>query len=173
MIELVADECYFSCYLFLMVDRWIHFDQRVSVGYGYIVWLTLIEALRVLSAVIFAWGNYKIFWVEIEIWFDEARQARLWLAAKIALFLVSLVSIFYAVLYLALAGVWLNFGSLNSIADIATKRTHFEVATAWLLTGFAALGLGAAGYALGPQAKKFEGKGNDAWKVSSVLSLLC
>ncbi|KAK0638698.1 hypothetical protein B0T16DRAFT_462455 [Cercophora newfieldiana] len=172
--EIFRDVCWATgvfafWYFFVVVDRWIHYDQRASVVYGYIVFLTLIEALRVLSAVIFAWGNYKIVWVEIEIRFDPVKQGRLWAAAKVALFLLSLVSIFYAVLYLALAGVWLDFKSLNSIADIATKRTSFEIATAALLTAFAGLAFGSAVYALKFQAEKVDGKGNSAWKNRWLL----
>ncbi|GAB1320804.1 hypothetical protein MFIFM68171_11014 [Madurella fahalii] len=151
-------------YFFLMIDRWIRFDQRASVAYSYIVFVTLIESLRVLSAIIFAWGNYKVVWVEVETRFDEIWQGRLWTAAKLALFVVSLVSIFYAVLYVALAGAWLDFLSLNSIADIATKRTSFEVATAALLTVFALLAFGSAYYAVRYQSRKVDGKGNNALK---------
>lgn len=161
-----------SWYFFLMIDRWIHFDQRASVAYGYIVFVTLIESLRVLSAVIFAWGNYKVVWVEVETRFDEIWQGRLWTSAKFVLFVVSLVSIFYAVLYVALAGAWLDFLSLNSIADIATKRTSFEVATAALLTVFALLAFGSAYYAIRYQSRKVDGKGNNALEVSFVIWFL-
>jgi len=147
-----------------MIDRWIHWNQRPS-AYGYIIFLTLIESLRVLSAVIFAWGNYRVVWVEIETRANEFWQRWLWVAAKVTLFLVSLVSILYALLYLALAIVWLEFRSPNSIADIATKRTSLEVSMAALLTAFSLLTIGALWYAIQLQARKVDGKGNSAWKV--------
>jgi hypothetical protein len=140
--------------------------------YGYIIFLTVIESLKVFSAVIFAWGNYKIVWVEVEIWFDRKWQGYLWTAAKVGLFLVSLVSIFYTVLYVALAGVWLDFRSLNSIADIATKRTSFEVATAGLLAAFTGLAFGNAVWALVGKSVEVDGRGNSAWKVSLPSSYL-
>lgn len=156
-------------YFFLAIDRWLHYDQRASVVYGYIIFLTLIESLKVFSAVIFAWGSYKIVWVEIQIFFDLKWQGYLWMAAKVGLFLVSLMSIFYAVLYVALAGVWLDFRSLNSIADIATKRTSFEVATAGLLAAFAGLAFGNAVWAVVRKAAEVDGRGNSAWKNRFLL----
>lgn len=160
--------CFCSWYFFLMIDRWVHTNQR-PMSYGYVVFLTLIESLRVLSAIFFAWGNYKVVWVEIETRWDHVWQGYLWTAAKVGLFLVSLVSIYYIFLYVALAGVWLDFRSLNSIADIATKRTQFEIATAALLTVFALLTFGTALYAIRYQARKVDGKGNNALKVSGLF----
>ena len=158
-----------------MIDRWFHYSQRVSVSYGYIIFLTLVEILRVFSAVIFAWGNYKIVWVEVEPRYSLGRQGQLWLAAKVALFLVSLVSIFYAVLHLTLAVAWLCFWSLNSIADIATRRTSFEVATAAFLAAFTALTFCILVHAIFFQSRKVDGKRNDAWKVGlrSVFPRVC
>ena len=153
-----------------MIDRWIHLNQRAS-AYGYIIFLTLIESLRVLSAVIFSWGNFRVVWVEIETRTNEFWQRWLWVAAKVTLFLVSLVSILYALLYLALAIVWLEFRSLNSIADIATKRTSLEVSMAALLTAFSLLTLGALWHAIGTQARKVDGEGNSAWKVRLAVSI--
>jgi hypothetical protein len=119
----------------MAIDRWIHYDQR-SVAYGYIVFLALADWIRVASAIVLVWGTYIVVWKDLEGRFRKNQRGYWWFAAKIAIFLVFLVSFFYVVLYLCLSVVWMEFRSLNSIADIATKRTHFEIATAALLTGF-------------------------------------
>jgi len=116
-----------SWYLLTVIDRWIHYDQRF-VQYGYILVPALFEGLRVGSGIILLWGTYTVVWKELENRFPEEQQGKWWFAAKFTIFIVGLVAFFYFVLNLALSIVWMQFRSLNTIADIATKRTGFEVA---------------------------------------------
>lgn len=157
-----------SWYFFLMIDRWLHHTQR-PCAYGYIVFVTLFESLQALSAVIFTWGNYRVVWLEMETRFSEVWQNRLWKAGRAALLLVSLFSINYVLLSVAHASVWLKFYRLNSTAYVATITTAFEITTAALLMIFALLTCVTASYTLLYQAKKCDGRSNNAWKVSSLL----
>jgi hypothetical protein len=115
-----------SWYFFAVLDRWLHYDQR-AVSYGYIFVLPIFETSRVASSVYYLWGNYIVVWRELEDRFPRKTQGHWWFAAKFAIFIVGLVSTYYVILYIAQAGVWVEFLSLNTIADIATKRTGFEI----------------------------------------------
>ncbi|KAI1373091.1 hypothetical protein F4677DRAFT_448685 [Hypoxylon crocopeplum] len=130
-------------YLMVTTDRWLHCYGR-SVIYGYIILTSFWESVRVSSTIILLWGTYKVVWRELESRFDSRQRRIWWIAARFAIFVVGLMSIYYVVLYLALAIVWMEFLSLNTIADIATKRNQFELSITvfffvfCLLTGAAA-----------------------------------
>ena len=74
----------------------------------------------------------------------ERSQGAWWLAAKIAIFLVGLISFYYVVLNIATAVVSLKFLSLNIIADVATNRHSFELAMTAFFTVFGILPIFAA-----------------------------
>lgn len=99
-----------------------------AVMYGYLLVGPVFEALRVASTILLLWGTYTVVWKELEDQFSIWQQGVWWFAAKLLVFVVSLMAIFYVVLDIALSVVWLEFFSLNSIADIAGKRTDFEMA---------------------------------------------
>ncbi|KAK3943368.1 hypothetical protein QBC46DRAFT_307422, partial [Diplogelasinospora grovesii] len=134
-------------YLIAVIDRWIHYDLR-SVVYGYILLAPVWESSRVTSTVLLLWGTYTVVWKELENRFTPREQGRWWFAARVALFVVSLMSIFYVALYIALSVVWMEFFSLNVIADIASKRTAFEIAMTAFFFAFGLLTLVEATYAL-------------------------
>ncbi|KAK0627761.1 hypothetical protein B0T14DRAFT_493792 [Immersiella caudata] len=126
-------------YTVTAADRWLHFEQR-ALPYGYILLVPILQIAQVISAIWFLWGTYKIVWNELERRFvHERSQGLWWLAAKIAIFVVGLVSFFYFVLEVATAVVWLQFLSLNIIADVATKRNNFELAMTAFFTVFGLL----------------------------------
>lgn len=94
----------------------------------------MIEILRVTSTILILWGTYTVVWKELEDQFSPRQQGIWWFAARSLLFIVTLMAIFYVVLGVALSVVWLEFFSLNAIADIAGKRNDFELAmTAFFL----------------------------------------
>ncbi|KAI0125390.1 hypothetical protein BJ170DRAFT_501392 [Xylariales sp. AK1849] len=144
-------------YLLSTLDGWFHY-WRVSVSYGYVFLNPISEFFRVGSSVLFLSGTFKTVWLELEDRFTLKVQAYWWTSANIALFIVSLVSIFYVVLYLALAIVWIEFLSFNTIADVATKRTHFEITMAALSFAFGMLIVYAASATLFSKAKKINGR---------------
>jgi hypothetical protein len=110
------------------------------VPYGYILIYPVSEILRVVSTILFLWGTYRIVWRELQSRFDSEKDRWLWwLAAKVTIFIVTGVASFYLILYLGLAIAWLQFLSLNATADIASRRTQFEVAMTAMFSGFALL----------------------------------
>ena len=113
-------------YLITTLDRWIHYDHR-RVIFGYIIVGPFFEPLRIASTIYLIWGTWKVVWRELEYRFTH--PGYWWFGAQFALFIVILVSLYYLVLYLALAIIWMQFLSLNTIADVASKRTAFDVAT--------------------------------------------
>ena len=118
--------------------------------FGYIILAPVWEFFYVGSANLILWGTFTVVWKEFQ---REERftrtQLKLWgLAANFAIFIVGLVSLFYVILYLALAIVWMEFFSLNTIADVATKRTGFEIAMTAFFFGFSLLTVAAATYAI-------------------------
>ncbi|CAM1505509.1 Fc.00g111460.m01.CDS01 [Cosmosporella sp. VM-42] len=146
-------------YLIVVVDRWLHYDHR-SVPFGYILLAPIWEFFYVGSANLILWGTFTVVWKEFE---REERftklQMRLWgLAANFAIFMVGLVSLFYLILYLALAVVWMEFFSLNTIADVATKRTGFEISMTAFFFSFSLLTAAAATYAIFWRIRRAEGK---------------
>jgi hypothetical protein len=147
----------------MVVDGWMHYDN-LAVRYYYIIFLTIWESLRVTSAIFFCWGTYRVIWTDLQPRFEDSHEERRWhqghwwFVAKCAIFLVCLVSIYYVGLYIALGVVWLLFRSLNSIADIATKRTQFEISVAAMLSGFTLLTLTAGTFAFTWRARKYDGQ---------------
>ncbi|KAL8366167.1 hypothetical protein RB595_004781 [Gaeumannomyces hyphopodioides] len=136
-------------YFTVVLDRWIRWDSR-AVAYGYIVWLALCEFVRVAAGIYLQWGLYKVVWREL-VARGRVRREHLrwwWLAAKAAIALVFLLAVFYLVLQLTTAVVWLQFASLNTIQDIATRRNQFAVVTAVFCVVFAALTVFAAANAM-------------------------
>lgn len=104
------------------------------------------------------WGTYKIVWNELDGRFTEKQQGIWWFGGKCAIFLVCMVSLFYTILYLALSIVWMEFVSLNTIADVATKRTQFEISMAALFFGFSLLTVGTATVAIVWGSSKIDGR---------------
>ncbi|KAK3324534.1 hypothetical protein B0T19DRAFT_232064 [Cercophora scortea] len=143
-------------YIITAIDRWLRYDGR-AVKYGYIIIAPIWESFRVTSTILLLWGTYTVVWKELEDHFSPRQQGIWWFAAKFALFIVALMSIFYVVLYLALSVVWMEFFSLNVIADIATKRTGFEIAMTAFFMVFGLLTLAEATAALVIGAVKVHG----------------
>ncbi|KAK3687820.1 hypothetical protein B0T22DRAFT_479103 [Podospora appendiculata] len=143
-------------YIITAIDRWLRYDGR-AVKYGYIIIAPIWESFRVTSTILLLWGTYTVVWKELEDHFSPRQQGIWWFAAKFALFIVALMSIFYVVLYLALSVVWMEFFSLNVIADIATKRTGFEIAMTAFFMAFGLLTLAEATAALVIGALKVHG----------------
>ncbi|KAK3319153.1 hypothetical protein B0H66DRAFT_533655 [Apodospora peruviana] len=148
-------------YIMVVIDRWMRYhDARPTrpVQYGYIMWAPVWELFRITSTVLLLWGTYTVVWKELEDQFSVQQQKLWWLAAKFAVFVVTLMSIFYVVLYIALSAIWLEFYSLNAIADIATKRTQFEVAMTCFFMVFSLLTLVEATAVVWVQAVRVHGQ---------------
>ncbi|KAI3320304.1 hypothetical protein HD806DRAFT_507139 [Xylariaceae sp. AK1471] len=143
-------------YFFAVLDRWLHYDQR-AVSYGYIFTMPIFEISRVASSVYYLWGNYIVVWRELEDRFPRRAQGYWWFAAKFAIFIVGLVSTFYVILYIAQSGVWVEFLSLNTIADIASKRTGFEITMTAFFFVFGLITLAAASASLLWKARTMDG----------------
>jgi hypothetical protein len=129
----------------------------VAVVYGYIFVLPVVEIFRIASSVYYLWGTYIVIWKELEDRFPRRQQGYWWFAAKFAIFVVGLVSVYYSILYIAQAGVWVAFLSLNTIADIATKRTGFEIAMTAFFFLFGLITLTAASASLLWKARMLDG----------------
>ena len=142
-------------YFLKTLDQWLHYNQQL-VTYGYVFIIPITELLRVFASVLICWGQYTIVWKDLEERFDES-QGKLWFSAKVAIFIVSLVSLFYVVLTFALVIMWAEFLSLNTIDDIATKRTNFEVAMAVAFTVFGLFTVGAATATICYKSKRADG----------------
>ncbi|KAH9884835.1 hypothetical protein F4778DRAFT_521682 [Xylariomycetidae sp. FL2044] len=130
-------------YFFTLIDRWLHYSQR-PVKFGYVLVTPIWECFRIASTIIFLWGTYQVVWKELEDRFNRKQQNMWWMAARFAIFVVGLVSVYYFTLNVALAIIWLDFRSLNSIADVATKRAQFEVSMAVFFFVFSLLTVAAA-----------------------------
>src|SRR5262249_16909871 len=122
-----------SWYIAEATDRWLHYDQ-IAVSFGYVLFSPLAEIPHVPSTILFLSRTYRVIWGDIKKNANFRRVIRKrpltwWLAAKIALFLVILLSLYYITLSVAAAAVWVRFYSLNVIADVATKRSSFALAT--------------------------------------------
>lgn len=106
-------------------------------------------------------------WNELERRFETKKsQGAWWLAAKVAIFIVGLVSFYHVVLRIAMALVWLQFLSLNIIADVATKCNDFELAMTAFFTVFSILTLLAAVATIFFCAREREG----SWAKVSMFS---
>lgn len=140
-----------------MLDRWLHYDQR-AVSYGYIFVMPIFEISRVASSVYFLWATYTTIWRELEERFPKRHQGYWWFSAKFAIFIVGLVSTYYVILYIAQVGVWVEFLSLNTIADIATKRTGFEITMTAFFVVFGLITLAAASASLLWKARRMDGE---------------
>lgn len=116
-----------SWYLLCVIDRWIHHDNR-PVKFGYILVLPFFEVTKVASSLILIMGTFTVVWRDLEPRFPKNQQGKWWFAAKMLLFFTGLMSLYYWVLKFSLAVVWMQFASLNTIADVATKRTQCEMA---------------------------------------------
>ncbi|ETS74569.1 hypothetical protein PFICI_13053 [Pestalotiopsis fici W106-1] len=145
-------------YLFNSVDGWLH-HTKTSVTFGYILVHPFAEAFGVTSTLLLLWGTFRIIWDELVDRFPSIREQRFWwFAAKFTIFVISLISIYYTALFLALAAAWVRFMSLNTINDIATKRTGFEIAKGSFNFAFTLLVLAASSLTFLWKAKKFEGR---------------
>ncbi|KAM7208579.1 hypothetical protein V8F20_001002 [Naviculisporaceae sp. PSN 640] len=149
-------------------DRWLHYEQRV-LPYGYILFEPVLHIIRVISTIWFLWGTYKVVWNELERRFETKKsQGAWWLAAKVSIFIVGLVSFFHVVLRIAMAVVWLQFLSLNIIADVTTKCNDFELAMTAFFTVFGILTIFAAVATIFFRARKREG----SWAKTRVYLVL-
>ncbi|KAF7556184.1 hypothetical protein G7Z17_g1669 [Cylindrodendrum hubeiense] len=157
-------------YLGITIDRWIHYDT-LKVAFGYILFIPVWEFFHVLSTIFILWGTYAIVWKELDGRFTEKQQKICWLAAKVAILVVCMVSLFYTILYLALSIIWMEFVSLNTIADVATKRTQLELSMAALFFGFSLLTAGTAAVAIIWGSTKIDGKTRVVLFLATILLL--
>ena len=129
----------------MVIDRWCHWSKR-SVVYGYIVVEPFFESTRISSSLLLLWVTYKVVWRELNSRFPpESKWPRYWwLAGRLLIVVAGFFSLFYWMLYVSLAGAWLNFLSLNTIADIATQCTSFEISVTALYFAFSLLTVAAA-----------------------------
>jgi hypothetical protein len=134
-------------YMSAVIDGWVHYEEQ-SLPFGYVIVGPIFEAARITSTVIFLWATYTIVWKELEYRFNDRPQKIWWPLAKCALLLAGLVSIFAVVLQFSLAIVWIQFLSLNIIADVATKRTKFEISMTAFFSAFGLLTLVATSWTL-------------------------
>jgi hypothetical protein len=145
-------------YLFNSVDGWLHHTNN-SVPFGYILIHPIAEIFGVISTLLLLWSTFRIMWDELVPRFPSIKQQRFWwFAAKFMIFIISLISIYYTALFLALASAWVRFMSLNTINDIATKRTGFEIAKGSFNFAFTSLVLAASSVTFWWKAKKYEGR---------------
>ncbi|KAI0146246.1 hypothetical protein GGR57DRAFT_516893 [Xylariaceae sp. FL1272] len=160
-------------YFVAVLDRWLHYDQRVVV-YGYIFVLPIFEITRVASSVYYFWGMYIVIWQELEGRLERRQRGYWWFAAKFFIGMVGLVSTYYAILCIAEAGAWVEFRSLNTIADIATKRTGFEIAMTVFFSVFGLITFAAASASLLWKARRIDGgvPKNRVFLLLSALILL-
>ncbi|KAI1737446.1 hypothetical protein F4680DRAFT_214603 [Xylaria scruposa] len=143
-------------YFLIVLDRWLHYG-RARVVYGYIFVLPIIEILRIASTMYYLWGTYIVIWRELEVRFSDKQQGFWWFTARCAIFIVGLVSTYYVTLYIAQVGVWVQFLSLNTIADVATKRTGFEIAMTAFFFAFGLVTFAAACASLLWKARRLDG----------------
>jgi len=86
----------------------------------------LAEAFRIYSVVSLLWGLHLLLWPDVEIRLAQSAVTKLWPASKLLILVVQLNALFYVILSIALAVVWLQFQSLDAIMNLATKRNQFE-----------------------------------------------
>ncbi|KAJ2901807.1 hypothetical protein MKZ38_001345 [Zalerion maritima] len=169
-LAIIASGLLIVWYLVITVDGWLHFDRR-EVPYGYVISMSAFESLRVASTMLYIWATYKLVWRRSS---STVKFAFIWwLAARFVFFVVMLMAFYYLTLYLAQSVAWLEFLSLNVIADIATKRTHFEIAMAALVFGFTLLTVVAALKDWG-SSKQVNGRADKTQKLLAFAALaLC
>lgn len=80
-----------------------------------------------------------------------------------------MVSFFQWLLGFSLAVVWMRFYSLNIIADVSAKWTHFELATTGLVFGFCLMIFAAATDAIILRAVKIDGERQKVCQLSLGL----
>ncbi|KAI1272429.1 hypothetical protein F5Y07DRAFT_379758 [Xylaria sp. FL0933] len=154
---LIGCSLLFFWYFFIVLDRWLHYGQN-RVSYGYIFVLPIVEISRIASTIYFLWGTYTIIWRELEDRFPRTQQGYWWFTARIAIFVVGLISVYYFTLFIAHVSVWVRFLSLNTIADVATKRTGFEIGMNASFVIFGAITLAAACASLLWKAREIDGR---------------
>jgi hypothetical protein len=132
-----------SWYFLIVIDRWLHY-RRASVVYGYIFVIPILELFRITSTVYYLWGTYAVIWKELQDRFPNRQRVYWWFAARFSIFVVGLVSTYYVGDNIALAITWVKFLSLNTIADVATKRTQFEISMTAFFSVFGVITLAAA-----------------------------
>ncbi|KAK3986462.1 hypothetical protein QBC44DRAFT_140030 [Cladorrhinum sp. PSN332] len=126
-------------YLATAIDRWMHYEQR-RMPFGYILFEPIVQGLQLISTLFFLWGTYGVVWNELQRRFASPRSQGLWwFAAKVTFFLVILVTVYFWILRIATAAVWIRFLSLNVISDVATKRNGFEMAMCFFFSVFSLL----------------------------------
>jgi len=141
--------------------------DKVAVKYSYVVFYPIREIPRVASTLLLLWGTYLVAWKEIQDKFSSPWQRAMWFTFKCGIFVMSLLSIFYVNLNLALPSAWLHFVNITVINDIAYKRTSFEVAMNVFYMLFSLLTLAEAIYALTTQTVRVHGRPQ---RVSAHLS---
>ena len=126
-------------YLIVVVDAWLHWDQRI-VPLGYILVEPISEILRVTSTILFLSGTFRVVWKEV----NRGERKGWRIAGKVASFFSVLPSLFYIILYIALAACWLRMTSLNTIGDIASRKIQFQIAMSAIFVGYATVSAAAA-----------------------------
>ncbi|KAI5458967.1 hypothetical protein BGZ63DRAFT_426281 [Mariannaea sp. PMI_226] len=144
-------------YIVVVLDRWLHWHKD-SVVYGYILIMPIWDTFYVLSTILILWGNYTIVFREFKPRRFTKKQKQWWWGVAYAfLFIVYLMSTFFVLLQFALSVVWMEFSSLNTIADVATKKRQFELTMNAFFFGFSLLTTGAASVAILWRTTKDEG----------------
>lgn len=117
----------------------MHWDGWV-VPFGYILLAPISEIFRVASTILFLSGTFRVVWKEV-----NKGERKAWrIAGKIASFFSVLPTLFYIILYIALAACWLRMTSLNTIADIASRKIQFQIAMSAIFAGYALVSATAA-----------------------------
>jgi len=109
----------------MCIGRWLRFGQH-PVRYSYIITAPLAEAFRVHSVVSLLWGLHLLLWPDVEIRLAQSTVTKLWPASELFILVVQLNALFYVILSIALAVVWLQFQRLDVIMNLATKRNQFK-----------------------------------------------
>lgn len=128
-----------SWYLLIDIDRWMRWNRN-SVPFGYIVLAPISETFRVSSTILLLSGTFRVVWREV----GQGERKGWRAAAKIISFFSVLPALFYIILFVALAVCWLKFTSLNTIADIATRKAQFQIAMSAIFFGYAMVSVVAA-----------------------------
>ncbi len=120
------------------MDRWLHVKEY-HVPYGYIILGPFWEVARAISTLFFLWGAHMIVWKELEHRLPEEHNYWWWLVAKVLLIFTFLLCMFYWILYIAFAAVWVRFASLDTIDDVGGRWAQFWVAMTGFFFGFSLL----------------------------------
>lgn len=145
-------------YFIVVLDRWLHWAEN-SVQLGYCILMPVWDTFYALSTILILWGNYAILFREFTTdRFSELQIKIWWGVGYFMLFIVCLMSMFFIFLQLALSVVWMNFSSLNTIADVASKERQFEITMNAFFFGFSLLTTVAASVAIMLRTRRDEGK---------------